>query len=67
VISDSNNSIYIDIDMGTEKHIDVNEIDFDKFNDTEIDTDNNSNLKLDIFSVTDNKYFIDNEKIRIIF
>jgi hypothetical protein len=67
VISDSNNNIYINIDMGTEKYIDINEIDFDKFSDTKIDTDNNLNLKLNIFSVIDNKYFINNQKIRIIF
>jgi hypothetical protein len=53
--------------MDTEKHTDTNEIDSDKFNNTEIDTNNDSDLKSDTFSVTDNKYFANNEKIRIIF
>jgi hypothetical protein len=53
--------------MDIEEHIDINEIDFDKFNDTKIDANNNSNLKSDISNVIDDKYFINNEKIRIIF
>jgi hypothetical protein len=67
VTSDSNNGTYININIGTEKYIDINEIDFDKFSDTKIDTNNNSNLESDISSVTDNKYLTDNKKIRIIF
>jgi hypothetical protein len=67
VISDSDNSIYINIDISTEEHIDINEINSDKFSDTEIDTNSDSNLKSDISNVIDNRYLINNEKIRIIF
>jgi hypothetical protein len=67
VANNLDNSIYINTDIDTEEYIDIDEIDFDKFSDTEVDADNDSNLKLDIFSVIDNRYFADNEKIRIIF
>jgi hypothetical protein len=66
VTSDSNNSTYINTDIDIEEYTDTNEIDSDKFNNTKIDTNNDSDLKSDIFNVIDNKYFIDNEKIRII-
>jgi hypothetical protein len=67
VASDSDDNAYINIDIDTEEHIDTDEIDSDKFSDTKIDTNNNLNLKSDIFSVIDDEYFTDNEKIRIIF
>jgi hypothetical protein len=66
VASDLDDNIYININIDTEEYTDIDEIDFDKFSDIKIDMDNDSNLKSDIFSVTDNKYFINNEKIRII-
>jgi hypothetical protein len=59
VASDSDNSTYIDTNIGTEEHIDIDEIDSDKFSD--------SGLESDVFSVTDDGYFIDNKEIRIIF
>jgi hypothetical protein len=67
VARDLDDSTYINTDMDIEEHTDIDEIDFDKFSDTKIDADNDLNLKLDISSVTDTKYFINNEKIRIIF
>jgi hypothetical protein len=67
VNSDSDDNIYINIDIDIEEHIDINEINSDKFNDTKIDTNNDSNLKLNIFNVTNNNYLTNNEKTRIIF
>jgi hypothetical protein len=67
VTSDSDNNIYINTDIDIEEYIDTDEIDFDKFSDTEINANSDSDLKSDIFNIIDNKYFADNEKIRTIF
>jgi hypothetical protein len=67
VASDSDNNIYINININTEEYIDTNEIDFDKFSNTEIDKNNDLNLKSNIFSVIEDKYFVDNKKIRKFF
>jgi hypothetical protein len=58
VISNSDNNIYIDIDISAEENININKIDSDGFKDTEININNNLNLKSDIFSVTDKKFFL---------
>jgi len=67
VINDSDNNIYININIDIEEHTDTDEIDSDKFNDTKVDTNSDSSLESDIFSVTDDGYLTDNEKTRIIF
>jgi hypothetical protein len=67
VARDSDDSIYINININTEEHIDTNEIIFHKFSDTKIDTNNNSDLKSDIFNIIDNRYLAGNKEIRIIF
>jgi hypothetical protein len=49
IISDSDNDAYIDIDINIKKNNNTDKMNFDKFNDTEIDAE--SDLKLNwIFS-----------------
>jgi hypothetical protein len=66
-ISDSENEIYINIDRNSEKNTDINNFDSDNFDKMESDSDRDINIKLNIFSITDDRYLADNEKIRIIF
>ena len=59
--NDLNNDAYHDTNMDTEEDSDTDKVNFDKISDTEIDADSDLDLKSDIFSVTDNKYFTGKE------
>ncbi len=66
-VNDSDNDVYYNIDIDTEEDSDIDKIDSDRVSDMEIDANNDFGLKSDISSVTDNRYLINKEEIRIIF
>jgi hypothetical protein len=65
--NDSDNDVYYNIDISTEKDSDTDKMNFDGISDTKTDANNDLDLKSDIFNVTDDRYLVGKEKIGIIF